>query len=490
MHNYTSLPRVRIWRLASIILIGVLLISCASPTAVSTTAVPSPLVVSATEPQTTPTIEPTPVPTNIPQAIPYPGIGVETNKINPLILGKTGNVHVNMMRVNGLLWSKVEPEEGQRNWEAVASLETELKSIAEIGVQVILIVRSTPPWAQKVPGATCGVVKADKLTAYATFLKDLAARYSVPPFSVKYWELGNEPDVDPSLIPPDSPFGCYGDQNDPYYGGGYYAEMLKAAYPAIKASDPEAQVSIGGLLLDCDPTNPPQGKDCKPSLFLKGILENGGGPFFDIVSYHSYTLYVGSLDWDENHPAWKSRGGVSAGKVSFIREVLSSYGLQKAIFDTEAGLVCSEKSKDWCNPPGDNFYEAQADYLVRLYVGNWANDVKATIWYTLDGPGWRYGSLLDKDQNPKPAYRAARFLQKELGESTYTGSINQYPGLRVYEFAAKGKRIWVLWAPNEIEQTIQLPGGNPHVFDKYGAEIPLSGNMLPVKNPIYIEFAP
>ena len=39
--------------------------------------------------------------------------------------------------------------------------------------------------------------------------------------------------------------------NDPYYGGGYYAEMLKIVYPQIKAADPEAQILIGGLLLFC-----------------------------------------------------------------------------------------------------------------------------------------------------------------------------------------------------------------------------------------------
>jgi hypothetical protein len=39
------------------------------------------------------------------------------------------------------------------------------------------------------------------------------------------------------------------------FGGEYYGNMLKIVYPAIKSADPQAQVLVGGLLLDCDPVN-------------------------------------------------------------------------------------------------------------------------------------------------------------------------------------------------------------------------------------------
>ncbi len=65
-------------------------------------------------------------------------------------------------------------------------------------------------------------------------------------------------------------FGCWGDPNDKtYYGGEYYAEMLKRAYPAVKAANPQAIVLNGGLLLDCDPRYPPPGKDCLPADFWR-----------------------------------------------------------------------------------------------------------------------------------------------------------------------------------------------------------------------------
>ena len=81
-----------------------------------------------------------------------------------------------------------------------------------------------------------------------------------------------------------------GDINDPYFGGEFYAQMLKAAYPAIKAADPQAQVLVGGLLLD----NPDVATN-NTALFLEGILRGGGSPFFDAVSFHCYSYSWGAV---------------------------------------------------------------------------------------------------------------------------------------------------------------------------------------------------
>ncbi|MGE5225015.1 MAG: hypothetical protein ACM3PY_21480 [Omnitrophica WOR_2 bacterium] len=321
-------------------------------------------------------------------------------------------------------------------------------------------------------------------------MEDLVTRYSIPPYNIKYWELGNEPDVDPSLLPPDSPFGCWGDAKDPYYGGGYYAEMLKVVYPAIKAADPEAKVLIGGLLLDCDPDNPPQGKNCNSALFLKGILENGGGNYFDLVSFHGYNLYWGSLSLDEHHPNWINRGGVVIGKISYIRELLNAYGLEKPLIDTEGALLCSEGATNYCHPPDAKFFDLQADYVVWLFVRNWAYGISGTIWYSFDGPGWRYGSLLGPDQKPRPAYKAYQFMTRELDQAHYSGIVDQYPALHAYAFSSPGKKIWILWSPDGNEYTIHLPDGVVHVYNKYGVEEPLSGSEIKVNSPIYVEFNP
>jgi len=419
---------------------------------------------------------------------PPPQFGVQMHGISEIrglgYLTETGN---HWIRFNAFPWDRIEQEDRdppRYDWSVVD--EESLRSAADSDMEVIAVVRFTPEWAQKVEDSYCGPIKADALDDFAEFLTALVRRYSASPYNIRYWELGNEPDIDPSLVSDRSGFGCWGNEEDEYYGGGHYAEMLKVAYPAIKRAHPRAQVVLGGLLLDCDPTNPPAEKSCKPAKFLEGILRNGGGDYFDVVSFHGYPPYDGSLQLDEGYPAWETRGGVVLGKVDFLREVMAAYGVDKPLLHTEGSLICPEWNGDECDPPADAFYEAQADYVVRLFVRNWANGLLGTTWYQFEGPGWRYGGMLDGDQEPKPAYHAYDFLTGELRGATYEGEVTRYVALEAYAFRTPGKRLWVLWAPDEEEHAISLPGDTLQVLDKYGGPIPSDGSVT-VSSPVYIE---
>jgi hypothetical protein len=403
------------------------------------------------------------------------------------------------MRINAFDWDSIEAlrtSPPTYDWDQVN--ESTLKTAAARGLQVIATVRFAPEWARQLPDYSCGPITEGAFQAYGEFLNTLVKRYSQPPFNIKYWEIGNEPDAPPiSGIGSKQVFGCWGDPSDAYFGGGYYAEMLKSAYPAIKSADPHAQVLVGGLLLDCDPTHPaPLGKSsCDISKFLEGILRNGGGNYFDIVSYHGYPYYtspstgLGSLYADEHFPGWEDRGGVVLGKADYLREVLANFGFVKPVMHTEGSLICPEADPN-CNPPAEDFFESQADYAVWLYVRNWAAGIRATIWYTFPGPGWRYGGVLDENQQPKPAYYALDFLTQELAEASYVREITQFSSLKTFEFSAPGKKIWIMWAPDEISHTIALPSGANKVYDKYGNDVTPPDSQIAVSSPVYVELAP
>ena len=446
----------------------------------------------------TPSVEPALTDPQLPALInlPLPPMGAEIKRLvsrqSVKLLGEAG---ARLVRHNSLVWSDVESVEGERRWEAVTKLEEGLVNASSQGLDIILVVRSTPPWAQLYEGSYCGPIKPDKISAFAAFLSDSVARYGVPPFNVKYWELGNEPDVDHGVLSGDSVFGCWGDEKDETYGGGYYSEMLKAAYPAIKAADPSAQMMIGGLLLDCDPAHPPEGKDCKPARFLEGILMNGGGNYFDFVSFHGYPFFSsetpgGVLYYDEHFPSWEARGGVVLGKINYLREVMTQYGVDKPLMHTEGALICPDWNTTDCNPPGEAFYQAQADYVVWLYVRNWAEGVKGTIWYQFDGPGWRHSGMLTKDQQPQPAYLAFKFLLDELGEATYLGKVQEFPDLTGYEFISGAKNIWVLWSADGQARQATLPSNTTGVFNKFGEPISFEAGEISVQSPVYVEFGP
>ena len=359
------------------------------------------------------------------QKFPSPStFGAETTILNSgKMLSMANDANLYWMRSFIFDWNKIEASPGIYDWSTVN--ETGLIAASQNNLTVIATVKFTPDWAQKEPGYICGAIKPDALDEFATFLQEVVHRYSHDPYNLKYIQLGNEPDIDPEIVPfPDNIFGCWGDDDDPYYGGGYYAEMLKTVYPAIKEIDPTIQIVIGGLLLDQDPTWP-DSTDPLPGKFFEGIIQNHGANYFDILAFHAYPRWAKStgLSNEENHPYWAHRGGFVIGKIDYLREIMQQYesiygySIDKPIIQTESALICINDT--YCTDPIyperlELFYQAQAEYSVIVYVRNIANNILGTIWYTIEYPGWRLSSMLEKNGSPKPIYYAVANLEKEL----------------------------------------------------------------------------
>jgi hypothetical protein len=418
--------------------------------------------------------------------LPHTALPIFGVEIAPAAIGATAAMAsaagLTWVRYNNIAWSAAEPSRGSRDWARMNAIDAQLQALSAQGLTTIVTVHDTPAWAQQFPGVACGAIKAEALDAFAAFMHDLVARYSRPPYNVRYWEIWNEPDVDPALINHNSVFGCWGDAKDPDYGGGAYAEMLKRVYPAIKQADPAAQVVFGGLLLDCDPDHPPVGKDCQSARFLEGVLRGGGGAAFDILAYHGYS-YWGRInqDWDPRFGGWIARGGAVLGKLAFLRAVLARYNLVKPIILNEAGLLCVRSC------PHKQYDLAQANYVVRLYTRAWAHGLIGVLWFTLNGPGWREAGLLDAGQAPRPGYQALKFLATRLQGAEYVGPLSS-GALEGYIFR-KGTTIYqVCWTNDGSVVTLPLPPMTSAVYDKLGKQLTLKGTSLEVGfEPLVIE---
>lgn len=487
-------------KLGRLLLIGAIGVFCLTACAPGVT--PSPLISAPTLVSSMPS--PSPFPTQValptatftlPATAQIPVWGMVMEQIAPDGLNQVAQAGTSWVRsYSAVSWVAVEPVEGKRNWNALTKLEEELRNITGKGMQTILSVRFTPSWAQKVAGYSCGPIKPEKLGAFASFVHDLVVRYSVPPYNVKYWEIWNEPDIDPSLVSPDSPFGCWGDQNDAYYGGGYYAEMLKAAYPQVKAADPQAQVLVGGLVLDCDPR---PGAGCAavgssdlPPKFLEGILRNDGGLYFDGVSFHAYDYYQGQSGQYGNsnwHSAWNTNGPVSGVKVAYLRNLLAQYGHpDKFLVNTEIALLCGRSGEE---PPcqADDFANTKSYYIAQSYTTALAEGLRANIWFSLFG--WRASGLLNPgNQAPLPAFEAYRFSAQELGSARFLRQLQEYPGVSGYEFEREGQRIWVLWSLDGTDHDVSLDASPRAVFDVFGISLPTSERLHVTLKPIYVEW--
>jgi hypothetical protein len=421
-----------------------------------------------------------------------PFMGVEIHGVNDL--DQAADLGAHWIRRNALVWHRAEPEEGLRNWETLEGLEREMITASQHGQEFILIVRGAPTWAQRVPGYFCGPILPEKLSAFAAFMADAVARYSVPPYNVKYWEFGNEPDVAPQLVHSESVFGCWGDLEDEFYGGRYYAEMLKVVVPEMKAVDPKAQVLVGGLLLDCDPINPPETspgslefRDCTPSRFLEGILDYGGGDYFDGVSFHGYDHYLGSLGQFFNpgwQTSWDTTGPAGLSKANYLRGLLNHYGYgDKYLINTETALICGSTGKE--EPCLTHEFElTKAYYLVQSYAGALVHNLKANVWYSVRG--WRGSGLVEDDQFT-PAYAAYQFAAGKLEGVVFVRQIQEYPAVIGYEYLDDDKLTWVLWSRDGDSHPIDLPRPPLAIYDVFGDPMEVSQEVVVTLAPVYIE---
>jgi hypothetical protein len=431
-----------------------------------------------------------------------PIFGIQTHDFSLLpVAAQADNYWV---RYNALLWSDYQPE-GSGQFIRSPGAEERMLATSQAGMEMILIVRGTPGWAQKYNSFECGPMAQDNLTDFAAFLNQLVKTYSAPPYNVKYYEIWNEPDAIRDPNNPRQVFGCWGEPEDPYFGGGYYAEMLKAVYPAVKAADPEAKLVLGGLLMPCDPRQPGEAGYCpaesdpnfghlaSESRFFEGILQAGGGAYFDYVNFHGFNLYEPWLDSAiqmERHGWWGAKGGQIEGKLDYLREMMSKAKIDKPIFLTEVSLVdywsYSESEPDF---DFEAFEAAKADYVVWLYTRNMARGVYGTTWYHLGAHGWRMSGLLDKNNQPLPAFNAFQVLSNKLNGVVYQQDLRLGEGILGFEFSKGAERIWVVFSEDGQQKTITPPTGFIRAYDLFDNPLSSAGGIS-FDRPIYIELKP
>jgi len=262
-------------------------------------------------------------------------------------------------------WNQLESRQGSYDSATLAAWDRSVSLSRQAGSKVVVTVYGTPSWAA-VNGKTAGAPSNNAY--YANLMSFLANRYRG---QVQAWEIWNEENV--------SRFWSSGP--DP----ARYAGLLRAAYPAVKAADPNATVVFGGT----------SGNDTG---FIDGAYRNGAKGSFDAMAVHPYT---------------GSAPEVGGGLYSFpgyreVRDLMLRYDDGKPIWLTEFGW--STTSDSWGVSQA-----VQAEYLLRAYrMLEQDPYVQVAIWYNFrnnwwnhDADGWEFQcGLMRTDFTPKPSYAA------------------------------------------------------------------------------------
>lgn len=272
----------------------------------------------------------------------------------------------------GIGWHDFEPSPGVYNSWSVDAYRKELQRARAAGQRVIVVVATSPAWAS----GTTNVDSPPRNPAdYARFIRYLAGEYGE---YVDAWEIWNEQNI--SRFWPSGP--------DPTA----YANLLKAAYPAVKAGDPTSKVLFGGLSQN-------------DYAFVEAAYAAGAKGSFDVMATHPYACRP------PEQIAREANGRMTANSFPAYREVRASMlaqGDDKPIWFTEFGWSTTSKA---CGVSE----ATQADYLRRSFeymeqdpyveVATWYNFRNNFFDNDADETEARYG-LLRTDFSEKPAYGA------------------------------------------------------------------------------------
>lgn len=246
---------------------------------------------------------------------------------------------------------------------------------------------------------------------------------------IKYWELGNEPDL-------------------PGFYKGPIEEYLRAyieVYRAIKAANPATVIMNGGLSF--------HGHQGMPR--SRRFIELVPLEYIDALAYHGH----GPLDEAERSA------------LNRIRDTARDFGKDKKPYiETESGVAA--------NKPAQEIMQARTVIAKMVYA--WSEAVTPFFWFRLRFEHARsYGNLQHgSHREPRPAVLAYKTLVENLRGFSFQRMIqleNQDCQLYLFRGKDKGQMALVYWQnkPTPQNALLRLAAGdddarNPHRVDMYG----------------------
>ena len=255
-------------------------------------------------------------------------------------------------------WETAQPARGTWAPEVIADMNRSVDAAKARGLKVLVVVQRTPAWAS---GNKDARHPPTDPSTFGAAMGGFAAK--IP--GVDAWELWNEED--------DTIFWAGG--ADPVK----YAAMVKSAYPAIKAAQPNDIVVTGGTV----------GNNFD---FIEALYGQGIKGYFDAVGVHTDTACL--VNGPDVH--YRDEQG-KIGRYTFtghreVHSVMARHGDgDKPIWMTELGWNTQDNSPGSCNTgmwagqkPLGVSEKQQAEFLTQAYRCLAADPyVEVALWFSL-----------------------------------------------------------------------------------------------------------
>ncbi len=232
---------------------------------------------------------------------------------------------------------------------------------------------------------------------YAAYLYKTVSMYKQ---HVKFWEIWNEPGFDYSgncgwREPGDPVCNWWDNDPDPCINKlrapiQHYVRTLRISWEIIKTLDPDAYVIVAGVgfpsFLDAilrNTDNPVDGS-------VTADYPHGGGAYFDVMGFHSYTHFDGTMKyWDNNLGQFVYERHSDKGASGVLRrqdqyqDVLDVYGFDGVTYPEKEWIITE------INGPRKQFQdfvgseEYQRNFLLKGAVTCMKNDIRAMHVYNL-----------------------------------------------------------------------------------------------------------
>jgi hypothetical protein len=362
------------------------------------------------------TEKPSAVPTEAPMARPVKSLRMKSPEYGMQAFlwwrPEVASRDLQLIRDAGFTWCKVNfgwreiegAGEGVFDWSHTDQI---MEMATEVGLDLVVRIDHQPSWAG---GGFPGNGPPDNPQDLADFFTALATRYKG---RIRAYEVWNEPNLARE-------WG--GKAPDP----GAYIKLLRIAYAAIKAADPDAMVISAGL----SPTATWSDAARPDDWYLKSMYIAMGGNsdgYFDVLGAHG-PGYKSPPEMNPSEVA--SRQDLGGNRFACFRHVEDLRAIMVENGDDAKQVALLEFGWTSDSRPDSPYYwhtvseETKADYIVRAYryakehwspwIGlmsliyisdhEWTPDDEQ-YWWAITYPGW-------PEFKPRPAYESVKAMPK------------------------------------------------------------------------------